>query len=126
MTSRLFFSERFGIMQQLRIVAAALVDGDVGLETFLSERLDDDRILTLAQKIEASVDPESDYPAHCPARLTVQMRDPIWDALYTPLVGFVAFATEKLNVLQFLTIRRYLSLVFGALVLLLLVLAAWP
>ncbi|GFZ92492.1 MULTISPECIES: MmgE/PrpD family protein [Sphingobium] len=53
-------------------VAAALVDGDVGLETFLSERLDDDRILTLAQKIEASVDPESDYPAHCPARLTVQ------------------------------------------------------
>ncbi len=40
--------------------------------------------------------------------------------------GFVAFAAEKLNVLQFLTIRRYLSLVFAALVLLLLVLAAWP
>jgi hypothetical protein len=54
------------------------------------------------------------------------VRDPIWDALYAPLTGFLDFATEKLNVLQFLTIRRYLSLVFAALVLLLLVLAAWP
>jgi 2-methylcitrate dehydratase PrpD len=53
-------------------VAAALVDGDVGLETFLPERLEDSRIVALAQKIEASVDPESDYPAHCPARLTVE------------------------------------------------------
>ena len=32
---------------------------------------------------------------------------------------------ERLNALQFLTIRRYLSLVFGALVLLLLVVATW-
>ena len=39
--------------------------------------------------------------------------------------GFVGFATERLNVLQFLTIRRYLTLVFAALVLLLLVLAIW-
>ena len=35
----------------------------------------------------------------------------------------VAFASERLNVLQFLTIRRYLTLVFLALVTLLLVLA---
>ena len=61
-----------------------------------------------------------------PARFTAIVRDPIWDALYAPLAGLVAFAAEKLNVLQFLTIRRYLSLVFVALVLLLLVLAAWP
>ena len=54
------------------------------------------------------------------------MHDPIWDTLYAPLVGFVAFAAEKLNVLQFLTIRSYLTLVFVALVFLLLVLAAWP
>jgi 2-methylcitrate dehydratase PrpD len=53
-------------------VAAALVDGDVGLETFMADRLADPRILSLAQKIEASVDPDSDYPAHCPARLTVE------------------------------------------------------
>ncbi len=34
--------------------------------------------------------------------------------------------SERLNHLQFLTIRQYLSLVFGALVTLLLVLAIWP
>ena len=38
----------------------------------------------------------------------------------------VAFAATRLNHLQFLTIRQYLSLVFGALVTLLLVLAIWP
>jgi NADH:ubiquinone oxidoreductase subunit 5 (subunit L)/multisubunit Na+/H+ antiporter MnhA subunit len=61
-----------------------------------------------------------------PARLTVTLRDPIWATLYAPISGFIAFAAEKLNVLQFLTIRRYLTLVFAALVLLLLVLAIWP
>ncbi|AOH82877.1 hypothetical protein AWL63_01665 [Sphingomonas panacis] len=53
-------------------VAAALVDGDVGLETFLPERLNDPKILRLAQRVEAAVDPLSDYPQHCPARLTVE------------------------------------------------------
>lgn len=53
-------------------VAAALVDGDVALETFMPERLSDPRILRLAQLVEASVDPLSDYPQHCPARLTVE------------------------------------------------------
>ena len=61
-----------------------------------------------------------------PARLTVTLRDPVWDWLYAPISGFIAYAGEKLNTLQFLTIRRYLSLVFAALVLLLLVLAIWP
>lgn len=61
-----------------------------------------------------------------PARLTVTLRDPIWDALYAPISGVIVLIGEKLNVLQFLTIRRYLSLVFAALVLLLLVLAIWP
>ena len=61
-----------------------------------------------------------------PARLTVEIRDPIWDSLYAPISNLVALAAERLNVLQFLTIRRYLSLVFAALVLLLLVLAIWP
>jgi formate hydrogenlyase subunit 3/multisubunit Na+/H+ antiporter MnhD subunit len=61
-----------------------------------------------------------------PARFTAIVHDPVWDTLYAPVEGFVAFATDKLNVLQFLTIRRYLSLVFAALVVLLLVLAAWP
>ena len=60
-----------------------------------------------------------------PARLTVEVHDLIWDALYAPISNLVTFAAERLNVLQFLTIRRYLSLVFAALILLLLVLAVW-
>jgi formate hydrogenlyase subunit 3/multisubunit Na+/H+ antiporter MnhD subunit len=58
-----------------------------------------------------------------PARLTVEVRDLIWDALYAPIAFGIGFVTLNINVLQFLTIRRYLSLVFVALVLLLLVLA---
>jgi formate hydrogenlyase subunit 3/multisubunit Na+/H+ antiporter MnhD subunit len=60
-----------------------------------------------------------------PARLTVELRDLIWDTFYAPVASAVSFATERINILQFLTIRRYLSLVFAALVFLLLVLAIW-
>jgi hypothetical protein len=60
-----------------------------------------------------------------PARLTVHITDPIWDAIYLPLAAGIGFAADRLNRLQFLTIRQFLSLVFGALVLLLLVLAVW-
>jgi hydrogenase-4 component B len=61
-----------------------------------------------------------------PARLSVTLRDTIWDMLYAPIAVATAFAAERLNHLQFLTIRSYLSLVFAALVLILLVLAIWP
>jgi hydrogenase-4 component B len=61
-----------------------------------------------------------------PAKLSVSLRDLVWDGLYAPITSGVAAATVHLNRLQFLTIRQYLSLVFAALVLLLLVLAAWP
>src|SRR5579863_9158519 len=61
-----------------------------------------------------------------PSRLHVDLRDLIWDFAYAPIATGVAFATEQLDVLQFLTIRSYLALVFTALVLLLLVLAIWP
>src|SRR5262245_6827104 len=60
-----------------------------------------------------------------PARLTVELRDLVWDALYAPVAHGVGFAADRLNHLQFLTIRQFLSLVFSALVLLLLVLAIW-
>ena len=63
--------------------------------------------------------------ALAPARLTVQIRDLIWEALYAPVAGGVGFAADRLNHLQFLTIRQFLSLVFAALVLLLLVLTIW-
>jgi NADH:ubiquinone oxidoreductase subunit 5 (subunit L)/multisubunit Na+/H+ antiporter MnhA subunit len=60
-----------------------------------------------------------------PARLTVTLRDPVWDTLFEPAAAGIAFAADRLNHLQFLTIRRYLTLVFIALVALLLVLAIW-
>ncbi len=61
-----------------------------------------------------------------PASLHVELHDPIWETCYAPVSGIVSKVAERLNVLQFLTIRRYLSLVFALLVLLLLILAAWP
>ena len=61
-----------------------------------------------------------------PARLQVDLKDLVWDFLYAPIAGAVGFAADRLNHLQFLTIRRYLGLVFLALVILLLVLALWP
>jgi NADH:ubiquinone oxidoreductase subunit 5 (subunit L)/multisubunit Na+/H+ antiporter MnhA subunit len=60
-----------------------------------------------------------------PARLNAELSDPIWDTLYAPLVAGVAMTADHLNRLQFLTIRQFLSLVFAALVILLLVLAVW-
>lgn len=61
-----------------------------------------------------------------PARFRVDISDRVWDALYAPIAGLVSFAAEKLNRLQFLTIRRYLGFVFASLVILLLALALWP
>jgi formate hydrogenlyase subunit 3/multisubunit Na+/H+ antiporter MnhD subunit len=61
-----------------------------------------------------------------PARLHVQLRDLTWDIIFAPIQKAIAFTTERLNALQFLTIRSYLALVFGALVLLLSGLALWP
>jgi hydrogenase-4 component B len=57
------------------------------------------------------------------ARLTITMRDLLWEWFYAPLVTALDWATEAVNALQFLTIRRYLTLMFGALVLLLSVVA---
>src|SRR6266481_4904896 len=53
------------------------------------------------------------------ARLTIRLRDLTWDMLYAPIGGAIWFVTDKLNYLQFLTIRKYLSLVFALLVILL-------
>jgi hydrogenase-4 component B len=61
-----------------------------------------------------------------PARFDLTLSDRIWDALYEPLIAGVGRASRQLNRLQFLTIRQYLSVVFGALVTLLVVLASWP
>src|SRR5262245_3272526 len=55
----------------------------------------------------------------------VRVFDPAWFGIYGPLARSVRRAASFLNRLQFLTIRSYLTLVFGALILLLLVVAAW-
>jgi hydrogenase-4 component B len=60
-----------------------------------------------------------------PARLRIELHDLIWEGMYEPIAGAVGLSSERLNRLQFLTIRQYLSLVFGTLVTLLLVLAIW-
>jgi hydrogenase-4 component B len=60
-----------------------------------------------------------------PARLSVTLRDPIWEFVYAPLAAGIALAADRLNHLQFLTIRQYLSLVFIALIGLLLVMSIW-
>jgi hypothetical protein len=60
-----------------------------------------------------------------PARLRIELHDLIWEGMYQPIAGAVGLSSAWLNRLQFLTIRRYLSLVFATLVALLLVLAIW-
>ena len=61
-----------------------------------------------------------------PARFQLHLRDRVWHALYAPVAGIVGASATGLNRVQFLTLRGYLSLVFGALVALLAILAIWP
>jgi formate hydrogenlyase subunit 3/multisubunit Na+/H+ antiporter MnhD subunit len=56
-----------------------------------------------------------------PAGLRVHMRDRIWDAFYAPVGGSITYVAHQWNRFQFLTIRKYLTLVFTLLVFLLLV-----
>jgi hypothetical protein len=60
-----------------------------------------------------------------PARIEKHIHDPAWETFYAPVGTLVAATADWMNVLQFLTIRRYLAFVFIALILLLLVLALW-
>jgi formate hydrogenlyase subunit 3/multisubunit Na+/H+ antiporter MnhD subunit len=60
-----------------------------------------------------------------PARFSVELHDLAWELIYTPITKMLSLAATRLNQLQFLTIRTYLSFVSFALVLLLLVLALW-
>jgi hypothetical protein len=60
-----------------------------------------------------------------PARHAAHTEDLAWSWLYLPVAAGVGVVAARLNGLQFLTIRRYLSLVFVSLILLLLGLAIW-
>ena len=71
---------------------------------------------------EVHMPPPGDASA---ARMHVRLHDVPWDVLYVPTAKLVNLVAERLNKVQFLTIRAYLTLVFGALVVLLAVLAIW-
>ena len=58
-------------------------------------------------------------------RFHVKVFDPAWRFAYGPVARGIMRTAVTLNQLQFLTIRRYLTLVFGTLIMLLLVVAAW-
>jgi formate hydrogenlyase subunit 3/multisubunit Na+/H+ antiporter MnhD subunit len=71
---------------------------------------------------EVHMPPPGDASA---ARMHVRLHDVPWDVLYVPTAKLVNLVADHLNKVQFLTIRAYLTLVFGALVVLLAVLAVW-
>ncbi len=60
------------------------------------------------------------------ARAEVHWRDLPWELVYVPMGRAVLWIAGRLNALQFLTIRRYLMLVFAALIILLIVVTLWP
>ena len=55
----------------------------------------------------------------------MRILDPAWRYLYGPLARAVIAVAAVLNRFQFLTIRRYLTLVFCTLIALLVLVAAW-
>ena len=65
--------------------------------------------------------PEPGDPS--PARLTVRVIDPIWTYLYLGIGGVVGYIADRVNRMQFLTVRRYLLMMFATLVFMLLVVA---
>lgn len=60
-----------------------------------------------------------------PARHKVHMHDLVWEGIYLQIAALVGAVATSLNRLQFLTIRKYLSLVMLSLVGILLVLVLW-
>lgn len=60
-----------------------------------------------------------------PARFTVRWHDLVWERLYAPTAALVNLIADRLDRLQHLTVRDYLTMMFGALVFLLSVVALW-
>ncbi|MBG0808215.1 hydrogenase 4 subunit B [Methylosinus sp. H3A] len=61
-----------------------------------------------------------------PARFNVEIHDRVWAGVYAPILRGVDFCADQFNKTHFLTIQGNLTLVFIALVGLLLVVAIWP
>ena len=60
-----------------------------------------------------------------PAQFHVALRDYAWDLLYLPIAAVIDFGAGWFNRVQYFSIRRYLTMVFGALIFLLSVVALW-
>ena len=58
-------------------------------------------------------------------RYRLRISDPAWRFLFGPLLRWTRISANRLNALQFLTIRLYLTFTFGTLIVLLLAVAAW-
>jgi 2-methylcitrate dehydratase PrpD len=56
-------------------VAAALVDGRVGLDTYAEDRIRDERTLALAARVRHTVDPASRFPDGFPGWVRVRLSD---------------------------------------------------
>ncbi|MFL5050196.1 MAG: hydrogenase 4 subunit B [Xanthobacteraceae bacterium] len=60
-----------------------------------------------------------------PAHFHVKVLDPAWRLAYGPLARSIWIVADKLNGLQFLTIRQYLTLTVSTLILLLIAVVLW-
>lgn len=58
-----------------------------------------------------------------PARFNVTMHDPAWEGIYMPIIHMVNVLADKFEVVQHMTIRRHLALMFATLVGLLVIVA---
>jgi 2-methylcitrate dehydratase PrpD len=56
-------------------VAAAFVDGRVGIDTYSAARLTDSRVLSLAARVRYTIDHDSRFPAVFPGRVRVRLND---------------------------------------------------
>jgi hypothetical protein len=59
------------------------------------------------------------------ATLRVEVHDTVWEVFYLPVIRVVDALADLLTKVQFLTIRKYLMLVFATLVLLLIIIGIW-
>jgi 2-methylcitrate dehydratase PrpD len=59
-------------------LAYALLYGDVDIDTFRADRLNDPDVRRLAVLVQCGEDPESDYPLHCPALLEIEAQGKIY------------------------------------------------
>ena len=57
------------------VVAVALMDGEVGLDSFADARIRDAKTLALANRVRYTIDPASTYPRAFPGALTIRFRD---------------------------------------------------